>query len=205
VIVALLIVAPALLRALELEWNIVPIGALALFAGARVRSKSLALAIPLSAMVLGDVFLGLKHHDMAFFTFHRLLPVVYGCYAFSVLMGVGLRLYWGRLDSRPQLPREARDDRRPSATTDLLKTRVIPIALGTVAGSVVFFLVTNFGVWCAYDTYPPTWSGLLQCYQAAIPYFRGTFTGDVVGSVILFGGDYVLQLDAAAARESTRI
>ena len=69
--------------------------------------------------------------------------------------------------------------RRPDAT------RVIT---GAVAGSVLFFLITNLGVWVAGDLYPRTAAGLWQCYVAAIPFFRGTLLGDVVYTTVLFGG-----------------
>jgi hypothetical protein len=61
------------------------------------------------------------------------------------------------------------------------------ILAGTLTGSVLFFLITNFGVWVAGGLYPPTPAGFWQCYVAAIPFFRGTLLGDVVYAGILFG------------------
>ena len=37
--------------------------------------------------------------------------------------------------------------------------------------SILFFIVTNFGVWLI-GWYPPTLAGLIQCYIAGIPFFR---------------------------------
>ena len=37
--------------------------------------------------------------------------------------------------------------------------------------SILFFIVTNFGVWLI-GWYPPTLAGLIQCYVAGIPFFR---------------------------------
>lgn len=61
--------------------------------------------------------------------------------------------------------------------------------LGTsLVGSVLFFVVTNFGVWYSSQvTYPHTLAGLMQCYDAAIPFFRNTLAGDLVYSGIMFG------------------
>ena len=42
--------------------------------------------------------------------------------------------------------------------------------------SIVFFLVTNFGVWLI--GYPNTIEGLITCYVAAIPFFGWTIAGD---------------------------
>ncbi len=55
-----------------------------------------------------------------------------------------------------------------------------------IGSAVVFFLVTNFGVW-AMGYYPPTVEGLLQCYAMAIPFFRSTIISTMFYSVTFFG------------------
>src|ERR1041385_1488196 len=58
----------------------------------------------------------------------------------------------------------------------------------TLAGSILFFIVTNFGVWISSQvTYPRTLSVLVECYVAAIPFFRNTLLGDVVYVGSMFG------------------
>jgi len=58
----------------------------------------------------------------------------------------------------------------------------------TVCSSLLFFIVTNFGVWFMPQTlYPNTMEGLMQCYVAAIPFFRNTLIGDMMYVGILFG------------------
>lgn len=58
----------------------------------------------------------------------------------------------------------------------------------TFAGSILFFIVTNFGVWISSQvTYPPTLAGLSECYVAAIPFFRNTLLGDAVYVGLMFG------------------
>ncbi|MDI6766019.1 MAG: hypothetical protein QME52_04260 [Bacteroidota bacterium] len=58
----------------------------------------------------------------------------------------------------------------------------------TLIGSVLFFVVTNFGVWLSPTfMYPRTLDGLLQCYAAAIPFFRNTLAGDFIYVGVLFG------------------
>ncbi|MGH8004748.1 MAG: DUF6580 family putative transport protein [Limisphaerales bacterium] len=49
-----------------------------------------------------------------------------------------------------------------------------------LAGSALFYLVSNFGVWAPGSMYPPTWAGLAQCYAAALPFFRNTAVSDLV-------------------------
>ena len=58
---------------------------------------------------------------------------------------------------------------------------------GALGGSVLFFIITNFGVWAAGTLYPPTMSGLWQCYVAAIPFFRNTRLGDLSYTTAIFG------------------
>ena len=62
--------------------------------------------------------------------------------------------------------------------------RVVAAAL---AGSIVFFAVTNFGVWLVGGIYPRTLDGLWQCYVAAVPFFRNGLAGDLVYTAALFG------------------
>jgi hypothetical protein len=53
---------------------------------------------------------------------------------------------------------------------------------------VLFFVVTNFGVWAFTDMYPRTGDGLTACFIAAIPFFRNTLAGDLFYAAVLFGG-----------------
>ena len=45
---------------------------------------------------------------------------------------------------------------------------------GGLASAVLFYVVTNFGVWLVSGMYPHTWAGLSECFILAIPFFRGT-------------------------------
>ena len=61
------------------------------------------------------------------------------------------------------------------------------IMVASLCSSLIFFFITNFGTWLMYDLYPKTGSGLLACYIAGIPFFKGTVMGDLFYSLILFG------------------
>ncbi|MFH1018828.1 MAG: DUF6580 family putative transport protein [Pseudomonadota bacterium] len=52
------------------------------------------------------------------------------------------------------------------------------------AGSALFFLISNFGVWAA-GWYGHTASGLVACYTAAIPFYGATFASDMAWTLIL--------------------
>ena len=61
------------------------------------------------------------------------------------------------------------------------------IALASVAGSTLFFVVTNFGVWATTHLYPRTPAGLGASYVAALPFFWPTLAGDLAWCGLLFG------------------
>lgn len=68
-------------------------------------------------------------------------------------------------------------------------------AVCVVATPVVFYLVSNFGVWLGSDyagsgMYPRDLSGLISCYVAALPFFQGTLIGDG-----LFAGSAILLIE----------
>jgi len=94
------------------------------------------------------------------FGLHPVMPFVYGSFAVTVCLGRWLRS----------------------------RRSVLAVGMAAVTGSVVFFVVTNLGVWLVGDLYPRTLDGLVTCYLAAIPFFRNTLAGDAGYTVALFGG-----------------
>lgn len=56
-----------------------------------------------------------------------------------------------------------------------------------VAGPVAFFLISNFGVWACFTTFPHNAAGLAACYIAGIPYLGRTVVSTVLGTGLLFG------------------
>lgn len=79
---------------------------------------------------------------------------------------------------------------------------VARIAVSAMFSSVSFLLVTNFGVWAMGDgvAYAKDASGLLACYTAAMPFFRGSLAGDLVYSGVFFGV-YALVRSMVSRRE----
>ncbi len=65
---------------------------------------------------------------------------------------------------------------------------LLPVTVAAVASSVLFFLLTNFGVWAFDALYPKTLAGLLACYVAAIPFLGNTLAGNLFYVAVLFGG-----------------
>lgn len=93
--------------------------------------------------------------------FHGLMAYVYVGFVFTGVVGMLLR-------SAPRIP---------------------ALIGGSLTASIVFFLLTNAGVWITGDglTYPRTAEGLLECYTAALPFFGNSLAGDLLYSGLLAG------------------
>ena len=44
-----------------------------------------------------------------------------------------------------------------------------------IGSSLVFFIISNFGVWIMENMYEKNLNGLINCYLLAIPFFKNTF------------------------------
>jgi hypothetical protein len=60
-------------------------------------------------------------------------------------------------------------------------------AAACFSGPSAFFLISNFGFWLGFHTYPPTWSGLAECYVAGMPFYGRSLLSTVFYAGILFG------------------
>jgi len=131
-----LMILGALIRVTQ-HWNLAPVGALSLFAGARLRGWQ-AYLLPLALMAVTDPLLG---------GYSAATPLVYGSFLISVWIGAA-----------------------------------------AVAGSVQFFLITNFGSWLAmHGAYPRTLGGVMECYAAGVPFFWRTLGSDLFYAGVFFG------------------
>lgn len=159
VLTALVLLA-ALCRLFDGLQNIAPIGAMALFGGACFHSRKAAFLVPLSAMLLSDVLLNLTRHSNQSADAWKLTVFTY--VAFLLVVGIGLLLR--------------------------NRTRSVSAILGgSLAGSAIFFMVTNFGWWLTMGFHAPTFAGLVECYTLALPFFRNTMASDLAFNAVLFG------------------
>jgi hypothetical protein len=168
--VSLFVGGAALARLLPHPPNVTPIAAMALFGGAYLANRKLAFALPLLAMLLSDLILGVAIYGKVLLVSQ---PVVYLCLLGIVAIG-------GLIRSRKSW---------------------WSVAVASLVSSVMFFFVTNFGVWAFESLYPKNWSGLITCYMAAIPFFRNSIAGDLCFTVILFGGFALLEKSVVSVRE----
>ena len=54
------------------------------------------------------------------------------------------------------------------------KMNILNVALLSFCGSLLFFMISNFGVWLNSTLYEKNISGLINCYTMAIPFFHNT-------------------------------
>lgn len=166
VFIASMILMAALMRLIPHWPNFTPVAAMALFGGVYLSRKFLAFLIPLAAMFLSDLIIGL----------HNTMIAVY--IAFAVTVGIGM------LISR--------------------KPRLVHIAGGAVASTLIFFLITNFAAWLGSPLYPQTFAGLMQSYAAGlvflndgshgISFFLNSLIGDLFYTTVFFGVFYLARM-----------
>lgn len=139
--------------------NFAAAGAVAVFAGFVFRMRTLSLAAPFLGMLISDAVIG--------FYSASLMAGVYLALLTSVGLGRALARY-----------------RTPCTSTGSLARGFAAV----LAGSVWFFISTNLMVWIGgSDGYARNFSGLLECYAAAVPFFRYTLSSDMLFSGVLFG------------------
>jgi hypothetical protein len=157
-VLSLLVIAAAATRALPLFiphiWNFTAVYALAVFAGAQFKNKVLALAMPLGAMALSDLFIG---HGF-------IIPVYAG---FIVIVMCGMMIH--------------------------NRITVTNVGLASIAGAILFYLITNFAFIYPVTWYPRNLDGIITSYIIGLPYLRNAIIADIIYVPILFGGFYLLE------------
>lgn len=63
----------------------------------------------------------------------------------------------------------------------------LTLAICSISGSSLFFVVTNLGVWLTSGLYPLTLSGLITAYTLALPFFQNAIIGDLLFTLVFFG------------------
>lgn len=58
---------------------------------------------------------------------------------------------------------------------------------GAIISAVLFFLITNFAVWAFTPWYAKTFSGIIQSYLMALPFFKNTLFSSLFYVTLFFG------------------
>jgi hypothetical protein len=145
--------------------NFSAIDATALFCGAYFSRRSMACLVVLLSVWMGDILLS-KIVMGQWNLFYSGFYWQYGCYFLITFIGAAL------------------------------KDKVSPLRLASacLTSSIVFFGISNFGVWCSGFLYPQTVDGLITCYVSAIPFFKNTLLSDLFFTGLLFGSFNLIKI-----------
>ncbi|MEX2597707.1 MAG: DUF6580 family putative transport protein [Salibacteraceae bacterium] len=159
-VLAAIIIVAALTRLIPHPMNFTPLGAMALFGSAYFGRKGLGLLITMIAWMVSDLVLNnLVYASSGGFTlFTEGALYIYGSIVLIYLLGKHV----------------------------LNKVSIGRMLVGSVSASVIFFIVSNLGVWASGTMYPLSVEGLVACYAAAIPFFQNTLAGDLAYAGLLF-------------------
>lgn len=179
-ILSLIVLLAAFSRLIPHPPNFTTIGAMSLFGAAYFSRKYLAFVVPIVAMWLSDLLLNNVIYGQYFDHFVWFYNGFYWTYAAFIFIGfIGFGL--------------------------LKKVRPANLLIASLSASVIFFLVSNFGVWASGTMYPNTFSGLINCYAAGLPFFKNTLMGDLAYSGALFGIFELAQYKVPGLRNSAYI
>lgn len=74
----------------------------------------------------------------------------------------------------------------------------------SLASSVIFYLISNYGVWLGSLQYTQDIAGLATCYIAALPFFAYELCGTLFYSSLLFGSYWLLESGVERSVEKSR-
>jgi hypothetical protein len=152
--------------------NLAPVAALGLFSGAIIKNKRIALLLPLTAMFLSDFYFQL-FGTIQYMVDGQMVTMkgfygqeqiwVYGAMALVTVLG----MFMGTV-------------------------KTVKVLGFSLTSSVLFFLVSNFGIFLA-GYWGTGIDGLTTTYTMALPFFRNTVVSDLLGNALLFGLYFSLQ------------
>lgn len=167
-VLSLMLLTAAFSRLLPHPPNFAPIGTMALFGAAYFSKKHIALILPILTMWLSDLVINnviFAQYFDGFTLFYQGFYWTYGAFAVISILGFFL----------------------------LKNINIKNITIASTLAALLFFLISNFGVWQSGTMYPKTIAGLAACYNAGLPFFKNTLFGNLVYSAILFGAFELAQ------------
>jgi hypothetical protein len=165
------------------EYNFAAFGAFALFCGCFLRGIS-AWVVPLAAYLVSEA-LGRATG----------LPSMSNLLLFSILLGYSLSVAAGLA---------IRFLHHSPKTFAAAVSPMVGVLIASLAGSIGFFLVTNFASWLdPRMQYPQTLAGLINSYVMGIPFYRTTLVSDLVFGQVFFGSFYAARALVASPSQKT--
>lgn len=160
-IIAGIIVLAALSRLIPHAPNFTAVGAIALFGAAYFKDKRIALIVPFIALWISDVLLNHFIYGSYYHGLNAWFGNEFTYLGFIAIVFMGMPL--------------------------LKKVTISSVFGSSILASLVFFLISNFGVWLGSTIYPKDMTGLIMTYSAGIPFFWNTLAANLIFSTVLFG------------------
>jgi hypothetical protein len=166
-----LVVVASLYRIIPRPVNFAPHIAMALFAGAVIRDKKWAFALPIFSMFLSDLL-------------------------YQVLFNYGISDRAGFYEG--QLQNYLLFAGMTAIGFLIKKINVLNVLAASIAAPTVFFILSNFLVWVGWQgtrglNRPKTFNGLLMCYNDALPFYGNSVMACILFSAVFFGGYMLLK------------
>lgn len=73
------------------------------------------------------------------------------------------------------------------------RINVTNVALASIVGAVLFFLITNFAFLYSPALYPHNIEGIITSYVRGLPFLRNALISDLIFAPVLFYGFYLLE------------
>lgn len=177
----LLILASALYRV----WDNRPLGfapqiAMALFAGSIIQNKKFAFVVPILSMLISDCIYQLLYvqglTELKGFYHGQLINYI----LFACVTVIGFYIN---------------------------KNNILAILGGSIAGVIFFYVASNFADWVgggldlSGHPYPKTFSGLLSCFEAGLPFLKGSLWATLLFSGLFFGVYHLFTRNALSVRQ----
>ena len=63
--------------------------------------------------------------------------------------------------------------------------RILSRLFLSFVGAILFFIISNFGVWLTGSLYQQSLEGLIQCYIMALPFFTNTLLSTIIFALLI--------------------
>lgn len=142
--------------------------AMAIFAGALIKDRKLAIALPVLSMLLSDAL-------------------------FQLLYIAGISPMWGFYEG--QFTNYLLFALLTVFGFFIKKINLLNIALASFAAPTAYFLISNFLVWMSGGGFhrPRSLNGLIMTYNDGLPFYWNSIAGTLFFAGVFFGGLYLMK------------
>lgn len=148
--------------------NFTAVGAMALFGSAYFSKKYLAVLAPIIALWLSDLAI----NNIVYAEFNESF-VWFQSYQLYTFLPIILITVLGFVLFKKVSPAK--------------------VLTGSIASSLIFFTISNFGTWLSpFSLFTKDATGLINTYVAGLPFLRNDFVATVLFSTVLFSSYYII-------------